>query len=253
MNMKVAYGEKFYSDMNDSNLSSARTVVPITLDLLGGVTSVVDVGCGRGLWLKAFLENKVTNIFGVDGDWVNQEDLVIPGNCFSTRKLDENFLVGKSADLAISLEVAEHVPESSADNFVLELTKTAPVILFSAAIPGQGGTNHLNEQWPSYWESKFKECGYVPIDALRRLIWNNKDVAFFYAQNTFFFVKESEVDKYPKLKGDLVNGFGECLPYVHPVLFERAVEDASRWKLVVPYVKYLPMSLIKYIKKILKG
>jgi len=249
MDMKVTYGEKFYSDMNDSNLSSARAVVPIVLDLVENTSSVIDIGSGRGLWLKAFLENGVESVYGVDGSWVEEKDLVVPTECFSSMELDKEFVVNKEANLAISLEVAEHVPESSAEHFINQLTKTAPIVLFSAAIPGQGGTNHLNEQWPSYWEEKFKARGYIAVDAIRRKIWSNKDIAFFYSQNMFFFVKETELQNYPKLKSEFEAGFDKCDSLVHPVLFERTNEDAKRWKLIVPYMKYVPVSFLKQIKK----
>src|SRR5690606_34222821 len=105
-----------------------------------------------------------------------------------TKKLELN----KKYDMAISLEVAEHLPESAADTFVESLTSHASIILFSAAIPQQGGQYHVNEQWPNYWNEKFKKRGFQAFDILRSEFWNNEHVPWWYRQNMVFFVKQGE-------------------------------------------------------------
>ena len=97
--------------------------------------------------------------------------------------------IDRRFDLALSLEVAEHLPPECGSEFVQTLTDLSSVILFSAAIPFQGGTDHLNEQWPEYWADRFDARGYVPIDCIRRRIWRNEDVEWWYAQNLMFFVR----------------------------------------------------------------
>jgi SAM-dependent methyltransferase len=249
--MNTEYSESFYDAMTDSNLASARAVVPQVLDLIGRVTSVVDVGCGRGLWLKAFLENGITDIFGVDGDWVNPQDLSIDPSSFQSVDLEKPLLLQRTFDLAISLEVAEHLSPEKADMFVKGITTLAPVILFSAAIPGQGGTDHRNEQWPAYWIQLFSHHGYTPIDAVRSRVWSNKKVAFFYAQNCLLFVKNSELNRFPQL-AEMAKNAVAVPHYVHPTLFERVHEDATRWKMVAPYIGMLPLPLIKKFKYFLR-
>lgn len=251
MDKNEVYDKKFYGDMHDANLESARIVIPLVLNYLASVDSVVDVGCGRGVWLQACTENNIKKIFGVDGSWVQESDLVIPTESFEHQALDTDFTLDKKADLAISLEVAEHLPPESADHFVHVLTLIAPVVLFSAAIPGQGGTNHLNEQWPQYWADKFLSRGYVPVDVLRRQLWQREDVAFFYAQNILLFVKEDKLTEYPELHSEITNGNSSALSLVHPTLFSRTHEDAERWKLVVPYINKLPLGILKKIKHLL--
>ena len=246
--MKVTYTDTFYKEMENTNLASARAVVPLVMDLVHP-HSIVDVGCGRGLWLKAFAEAGVTSIFGVDGVWVKPEDLVIPQGSFESRDFESAFTVGRTADLVVSLEVAEHIEEKVADAFVQALVAVAPVVLFSAAIPFQGGTSHVNEQWPAYWAAKFKAHGYVPVDAVRRHVWERDDVSFFYAQNILIFVKESELATYPKLMLEIERGYGVALSLVHPVLHTAVAADGERWKLVVPYINKLPLGLLKNIKK----
>lgn len=251
MTTKEIYDKAFYDAMSDMNYSSADSIVPIALQMVGQISSVIDVGCGRGLWLKAFQEHGVEDVFGVDGTWVKQDDLVIPHDRFESRDFENTFTVGRTADLAISVEVAEHISPARADAFVKALVDTAPVILFSAAIPGQGGTDHRNEQWPAYWIEKFKQHGYVSIDAIRRKVWNDKRVAFFYAQNALIFANGSVLQNYPKLVAEKERETGEPLPLVHPTLFSRIYEDAERWKLVVPYINKLPLSVLRSFKTFL--
>lgn len=89
-------------------------------------------------------------------------------------------------DLVMSLEVAEHLDAKYAETFVDSLTNFGPVILFSAAVPFQGGEHHVNEQWPSYWEELFAKKGYVAVDAIRKHIWQNPEVEWWYAQKSCF-------------------------------------------------------------------
>ena len=124
----------------------------------------------------------------------------------------------------MSLEVGEHLPDSSADELVRNLVNTAPVVLFSAAIPEQPGTGHINGQWPDYWAAKFKKHGYIPVDCIRRRIWNDPKVGYWYAQNAFIFVKESELARYPKLKKEVDQGYSTTLPLVHPVRYRYALQ-----------------------------
>ena len=65
---------------------------------------------------------------------------------FTAVDLRDSFAIGRTFDLAISLEVAEHPPEEFAEPLVERLVTAAPFVLFSAAIPEQGGIHHVNEQ-----------------------------------------------------------------------------------------------------------
>lgn len=250
--MKAVYTEAFYAETQDSVLASARIIVPLILDLVAP-KSIIDVGCGRGAWLKTFAEGGVHDILGIDGPWVKAEDLLITEKAFIVRDLVRKFTVGRSADLVMSLEVAEHLDSSAADSFVTALTDTAPVVLFSAAIPFQGGTDHVNEQWPAYWEEKFRAHGYVPVDAIRRHIWKNESVAFFYAQNMLLYVKESELLRFPKLTKEIESGFGSALSLVHPKVHLYVSANSERWKLIEPYINKLPLPLLRKLKGLLRN
>lgn len=82
----------------------------------------------------------------------------------------------RSFDLACALEVAEHLPADVANQFVALLVNAAPVEVFSAAIPRQGGKGHVNEQWPTYWASLFANHGYMAVDCIRPAVYGNEHV-----------------------------------------------------------------------------
>jgi SAM-dependent methyltransferase len=173
--------------MKDSSI-----VVPLFLDFFQP-TSVVDFGCGLGTWLKAFKDNGVKEILGLDGDWCNKDLLYkyIKKEEFKCVDLESPIHLEKEYDLVISLEVAEHLSDASSDIFVQSLVNAGKIILFSAAVPGQGGWNHINEQWPSYWRLKFEKHRYLFHDIIRPKIWNISDVAVCYRQNVFIVAHES--------------------------------------------------------------
>jgi SAM-dependent methyltransferase len=173
------------------NTQAAEVIVPIVMKLLKPA-SVLDVGCGIGTWLHVFANNDVGITKGIDGDYVDQSLLhkYLPAADFIPRDLSKPFDIGQKFDIVMSLEVAEHLPESSAEGFVKSLVAHGDTVLFSAAIPGAGGQNHINEQWQSYWAEKFKRHGYKVYDAFRPLIWNEKDVEMWYRQNMLLFSKK---------------------------------------------------------------
>jgi SAM-dependent methyltransferase len=245
---QISYSTEFFDEMVETNLSSARTVVPHVMSLISP-KSVADIGCGEGIWLKAFMEAGVTEVFGADGEWVQKERLQFPASNFLVADLKEPISFSRRYDLSVCLEVGEHLPDATADTLVESLTNAAPVVLFSAAIPLQGGSHHINEQWPAYWAQKFAKHGYVPVDAVRRRVWDDKRVSFFYAQNIFIFVKESELSNYPKLQAEIEAGNGQALPLVHPHMY---LYYAERWRMVVPFLGKFPPSFLHTIKKLLR-
>src|SRR5438874_4807793 len=117
--------------------------------------SVVDFGCGLGIWLEKFVLHGVEDYVGVDGPWVPQDDLHFRQDHFVAARLDRPLRLGRRFDLAVALEVAEHLPDHRGSTFVRTIVEHAPCVLFSAAVPQQGGTDHVNEQWPDYWAELF--------------------------------------------------------------------------------------------------
>ncbi|MBY0472776.1 GtrA family protein [Patescibacteria group bacterium] len=242
-----SYSGDFFKEMEDANLRSARTVVPQVLKYLKP-ESVLDIGCGQGLWLRAFMEKDISDVVGYDGEYVEREKLSIPKEKFIAADLEKPLSLNRNFDLAISLEVGEHLSDAASRTFVKNLTDAAPVILFSAAIPGQGGVHHINEQWPDYWEARFKEQGYVPVDCLRKFFWGDARVAFFYAQNIMFYVKESELPNYSELYEAYNAGHNRALSLVHPQLY---VRYEAPWNLIIPVLGMFPPSVIHFGKRML--
>ncbi len=211
----MIYDRKFYEGQSQTSLQSARAIVPVVLEWLGA-RSVCDVGCGIGTWLHAFEERGVTDVLGVDGAYVDRAMLQIDASKFVPRDLTQPLRLDRTFDLAMSLEVAEHLPEASAAGFVESLTSLAPVVLFSAAIPMQGGEHHVNERWQSYWARLFEARGFVLVDCIRPKFWNDDSVEFWYRQNTLLYVKAGELDRYPNLPKTLVGPPAYPFDIVHP-------------------------------------
>lgn len=220
--MPAAYDKRYFELVEQQSESSARAVVPILLKLTGPA-SVVDVGCGTGTWLERFRENGVEEILGIDGEWVDRSRLRIPADRFEAADLAELPRQDRRFDLVVSLEVAEHLPAAAADGFVDLLTSLGPAVAFSAAIPRQGGSGHVNEQWPGYWAERFAARGFVPFDVLRPRIWDDERIAWWFRQNLVLYVDRERLNDYP--------GLGrpdeEVLPLVHPELFLPRAEAAA--------------------------
>ena len=221
------YPDSFYTTSWQRAAQSARRIVPVVLNFTKA-RSVVDVGCGTGAWLESVREEGIYDVTGVDGNYVNRELLRIPSHLFHAHDLDTPLKMARRFDLAISLEVAEHLAPQHAERFVDDLTRLAPVILFSAAIPGQGGTHHVNEQWPEYWANIFHKKDYLAIDCIRPLIWNDGQIEFFYAQNTLIFAAANEIDRYPLLAEQLQRRRSDPLSRVHPRAWLRAHDPRSQ-------------------------
>jgi SAM-dependent methyltransferase len=184
--MDNPYSSEFYALQQLGSLASAEIVVPHVLALFD-VSSVVDVGCGVGTWLQVFDCYGIKDYLGVDGNHVPRDLLKIPSDKFLAADLTTLRSLDRKFDLVCCVEVAEHLPPEYAREFIALLARLAPIILFSAALPGQGGTAHLNEQWPTYWASLFAAHEYVAVDCIRPSVYGNQNVDWWYRQNLLIF------------------------------------------------------------------
>ncbi len=209
-------------------LDSPHRVVPHLIDLVGP-RSVVDVGCGPGSWLEVFVSHGVDDVLGVEGEWLDTSLLRIPGDRLKVHDLTTPLDLGRGFDLALSLEVGEHLAPSAAPVLVRTLTRLAPVIAFSAAAPLQGGTHHLNERWPDYWAGLFAEHGFVPVDTLRPRFWLDEHIAWYYRQNMFLAVHEAALEGHPILSSEHARTGGRVLPLVHPERYVRIAPLSMTW------------------------
>lgn len=174
---------------------------------------VADIGCGTGTFLVA---SGASYQFGIEGDWVRPDMLDHPAIAFENRDLEQRFS-GPGVDLVLSLEVAEHLSPARAESFVADLAAMAPAVLFSAAIPGQGGVGHVNEQWPSYWAAHFATHGRKPYDVLRDKIWTDEAVPAWYRQNAILFLDDETAATLGLSASDPA-----LLDRVHPAFWARA-------------------------------
>jgi hypothetical protein len=182
------YSTAFYDGQVDRSLASARAVLPMVIESLGP-KSAIDVGCGRGAWLSVLADHGVEDLAGEDGAWVDTRGLLIDHARFRRQNLEAPTRAERHFDLAMSLEVAEHISAEHAQDFVDHLCDCADAVLFSAAVPGQGGTHHVNERRLSYWVERFAKRDFAMCDVLRARLWDDQRIAWWYRQNMVIFAR----------------------------------------------------------------
>ena len=92
--------------------------------------------------------------------------------------------------LLICVEVAEHLSSARSESFIAEICHFGDLVLFSAAVPGQGGVHHVNEQWPEFWAALFQKNRFACFDFIRRDLWTRQDIEYWYAQNVMLFARQ---------------------------------------------------------------
>lgn len=218
------YDDRWYDKQVADLLASARLMVAHLRTLIEP-RSVLDVGCGRGPWLRAWHEQGAEALAGFDGAWNSQAKMIDPAIHFTPIDLNRPFVLPTPVDLAMSLETAEHLDPASGPTFVHSLARASELVLFSAAFSHQGGTHHVNEQPHSYWGGLFAAEGFAPFDVLRPAFWGDARVCYWYRQNMFLYARrDSAAWQRLMAKGlapmrDL--GFMDC---VHPVLYQAKVD-----------------------------
>lgn len=174
------------------------------------VSSVLDAGCGTGVWLQEFARLNVRDVYGIDGIPVENREFVASRDLFKCVDLRGKWDLKRDFDLAICLEVAEHLPQESAHVLIHSLCAHSDLIVFSAACPHQGGQGHINCQWPTYWQEIFNMNQYSCSDSLRPRVWQEEFPEHWYKQNMFVAIR------------DAANAGREdrLAPLVHPQLLE---------------------------------
>lgn len=206
----IKYDKGFYDMIRPGVESSAKALVPTLINLLEP-ESVIDVGCGEGWWAYEFFQHGC-RVIGVDNGAIPTSPL---NEKFRAVDLTKPFPDLGKWDLAVCLEVAEHLPVIRAEGFIRDLCNLAPDIIFSAAIPGQGGVGHINEQWPDYWVKLFELNGYAVTGMLRWLIWDDDRIENWYRQN--LLLATSHPDHHYDMFG---HPSAEPFRVVHPVLYD---------------------------------
>jgi SAM-dependent methyltransferase len=235
--VNVHYRQDFYATRRRSTFRAAQTVLGILRERTSPET-VVDVGCGTGTWLSVALQAGSRRAVGFEGEWVRPEMMDDPRIELHRQDLENRVRFGERFDLAISLEVAEHLSEARAQSFVEDLCDLSDVVLFSAAIPGQQGVNHINLQWQSWWARHFGERGYVALDLVRPVIWQTGDIPYWYRQNILLFVREPMLTTFgPDARP------ATMLDVVHPALAARVPTIRDRIALLAEVPRMLARRL----------
>jgi hypothetical protein len=223
---KLQYGTKFYASQSGGSALSAEKIIPLVCRFLKP-HSILDVGCGTGSWLRVARDNGVNDIMGIDGPWAQKAGLVIPTPLFKGCDLSVPIDLGRRFDLVLTLEVAEHISAARADIFVETLCRHADTILFSAAIPGQGGRMHVNEQPLSYWVDKFARLNYILIDVLRPHFWNDADIGPCYRQNMVLFAIPQRVGAIETAARAVLGEPRLSIDVAHPQLLKERADYAA--------------------------
>ncbi len=225
----VTYDNSFFDYVSIGSMRSASVVAPVVLEHYP-LASLVDIGCGRGAWLAKWEQAGVSDYIGVDGSYVDKDNLLIAPDRFIRQDLTQAFTLGRKFDLAISLEVGEHILPSATETFVDNLCSHSDAILFSAAVPGQGGTFHVNEQGYEFWRQRFAARDYQLFDFLRRKIASRSDVEPWYRYNSLFFAHGDALDRLSEEARASEVKFGEAVPDVAPI----------SWRLRNAVIRWLP-------------
>ena len=220
-----AYKTQFFQDQRDGSLASASIILPLLIDIFQP-RSLIDIGCGQGPWSKTAIELGIEDQIGVDGAWA-QPVLQIPRTNFRPCDLAAPFDLGRHFDLAISMEVGEHITPARADAFVGNIVRHADAIVFSAAAPYQGGVHDVNEQWPAYWAQKFAARDYRCFDFLRWRIWDDRRVATWYRQNLLIFANRRNAALIHRLEVQAAETPPPAIPVIHPEMWTAMMNSKS--------------------------
>jgi SAM-dependent methyltransferase len=193
----LSYDDQFFDTVDYSASKTADGILRNLVEKVD-VKSVLDLGCGRGAWLAWWVKHGAHDVFGVDGTYVDVNKLHIPRTSFLAFDLNKELALGRKFDLVETVEVVEHLDPSAGERFIDNLVRHGNLILFSAAIPGQGGMFHINEQPWQYWRALFAERGYEVFDFIRPLVKDEGNIVFWYRHNTFIYAHRSIIATLPE-------------------------------------------------------
>ena len=192
----MIYDKRFFDYVDQGAIRSATVLISHLYPVLSP-TSVLDVGCGRGGWLRAWREAGCAVVRGVDGNYMDRQRLYIAPEEFEATDLADGFDLARRFDLVQCLEVAEHIPAASAGILIDSIIRHGDLVLFSAAQPGQGGTRHVNEQPLEYWRDIFGARGYHAHDCIRPLCHADVRIEPWYRYDTILYASSAGQKRLP--------------------------------------------------------
>lgn len=230
------YNHDFYDYIDAGSRRSARAVAGLLLPEVK-ISSLLDIGAGHGAWAAEWLSAGVKDVIAVDGDYVSLQQLAIPAGNFLAHDLATPLDLKRKFDLVQTLEVAEHLPHAKADLFVDNLITHGDVILFSAAVPHQGGEHHVNEQPPEYWRAKFAARGFAAFDFIRPALADQPDVMPWYRFNSYVYANQAGQQRLSKAM------LATRVPDGQPL----TIGGDFKWMLRRAAVRMIPGALVKPI------
>jgi len=241
----LSYSINFYNNQKKGSLFSARELISLPIINVINPSSVIDFGCGTGSWLSEFKKQGTEVVLGIDGEFA-LPSFILNKKYFKSVNFESSYNIKESFDLAICLEVLEHLSESAGNYLIDTMTECSDVLLISAAVPYQGGTGHINENWLEYWSQKFKNKGYTCYDIIRPLIWDNNNVEWWYRQNLVLYIRKSHICYYNKLS-EFHSFEGKSL--IHPINYINTVHKDKPKSIF----KRNPHKDIKHYTQVLKA
>ncbi len=246
MRKSKLYKPKFYASVT----LRAQTTAEIVTELISStftISSFIDIGCGDGLWSRKMLEkcdNKIKG-YAIDLPGVRPKELqqVASDIQFIELNLNSNpYIPERQFDLAFCTEVLEHLEEHAALLLLNSIAANCDLLVFSAAVPGQGGTGHINEHPQEYWDSQLQKRGFRPFDVIRPAIIE-LEVPSYYKNNLILYVQLQRFtgQKFLELQKMLLLTFGT--PKDQRSKIERMAQAVIRlfpWQVI---------TLISYLKK----
>jgi SAM-dependent methyltransferase len=234
--MPHVYTNEFFDYIEKGSRASARALIGLTQPWLN-TGSVLDLGCGRGAWISEWQKSGVADVLGVDGDYVDRDNLAVPQENFHAADLTRPVELGRRFDLAQSLEVGEHLPEAASRMLVESLVRHSDRVLFSAAVVGQGGEFHINEKPLSYWQALFAEHGYQAYDCIRPHVREDASVEPWYRYNTVLYVNAAGREGLPQEVLETAVADGRRVP----------LAGSAAWRLRRGVVSMMPRPMVTRI------
>ena len=238
--MKVDYNY----DQNEHGTHGPQKALPILLEDLNPI-SLLDVGCGNGTWISAAQMMGISDFIGVDGNELASRQLLFPPSHFKMQDLTKEWCLNRKFDVAICLEVAEHLDERYASVLIDTLIKHSSVIVFSAASPNQPGQHHVNLQWPKYWQELFNQHGYSCTDSLRWKIWDDDTIEPWYRQNVMKAIYNPEMaGREPRIPS-----------VIHPEIMKKIILSDFRFRFEkgeLPFRLYVTTTLTAISRRVFK-
>jgi SAM-dependent methyltransferase len=234
-----AYAGDFFDFVDaSSGRSAARFLSRVAPELRP--RSVLDVGCGRGVWLHAWAGLGVKDLLGLDGDYVSRDHLHVACEQFRAADVGARVELGRAFDLVECLEVAEHVPAAASAALLENLARHGDVILFSAGTPGQGGEHHVNEQPLVHWAERFAALGYDAFDFPRDAVRGVREIEPWYRYNALLYANAA--------------GQARLSPAVLATRLPRGVPPPERgspwWRLRCAILRALPEAAVHALARV---